>query len=87
MLLIIHGRVKPLKPPLDTPLTPGDRIGKLNIPGIQLFDKYIDYNKHGVATFVNQDLDPKNIKRLEGNKRTVRRLDYCTLAAPCSLYK
>jgi len=47
-----------------------DHPGKLKIPGFQLID-YIGHNKHGMATFVSQDLDPKNIKRLEGNKHTV----------------
>ncbi|KAL4083862.1 hypothetical protein QTP88_029178 [Uroleucon formosanum] len=42
-----------------------DQLGKLKIPG------YIGHNKHGMATFVSQDLDPKNIRRLEGNKHTV----------------
>jgi len=46
-----------------------DLLGKLKIPGFQLID-FIGQNKHGMATFVNQDLDPKNIKRLEGNKHT-----------------
>lgn len=47
-----------------------DQLGKLKIPGFQLID-YIGHNKHGIATFVSQDLDPKNIRRLEGNKHTV----------------
>lgn len=47
-----------------------DHIERLRIPGFHLID-FIGHNKHGVATFVNQDLDPKNIKRIKGNKHTV----------------
>lgn len=32
-----------------------NQLGKLKIPSFQLID-YIRHNKHGVATFVNQDL-------------------------------
>lgn len=45
-------------------------IERLKIPSFQLID-FIGHNKHGVATFVNQNLDPKNIKSIEGNKQTV----------------
>jgi len=45
------------------------QLRKLKISGFQLIDN-IGYNKHGMA-FVNQDLDPKSIKRLEGNKNTI----------------
>lgn len=40
------------------------------LPGFQLID-FIGHNKHSVATFVNQNLDQKDIKSIEGNKRTV----------------
>lgn len=47
-----------------------DQLGKLKIPGFQLID-YIGHKKHGMATFLRQDLDPKNIKRIEENEHTV----------------
>lgn len=47
-----------------------DQLGKLKIPDFQLID-YIGHKKNGMATFVNQELDPKNIKKLEWNKHTI----------------
>jgi len=55
-LLFLHAGISALQ---ETHIL-DHQLGKLKIPVFQLIDN-IGHNNHGMAAFVNQDLDPKNI--------------------------
>lgn len=50
---------------------PEGETKRLTIPGFRLMD-YIGHNKHGLATYVNQQIDQQIIKRLKGNQHSIR---------------
>lgn len=49
---------------------PEGKTKRLSIPGFRLID-YIGHNKHGIATYVNQQIDQQLIKSLNGNQYSI----------------
>jgi exonuclease III len=49
---------------------PEDKSKQLQISGFHLID-FIGHNKHGIATFVNEQVDQRLVTRVEGNDSSI----------------